>query len=594
MSPVRAAPGMSEQTIQKFYGQVSDRAGEISKKPKQFDSLINVSSDLSRLQKRKGTAKYQSVTHATGSKVYGLYEVTGIIDTDFTMAKQSSGVMYFYSSLLGGWRNHTENVSFPTSRSYFVEMNGENTYDATINISDTATGASTTTSVTLTTNTSQVVNALVGAILTVDYGSGRVEKKVVLANTASVLTLSADDPLDAAPPNTTTITIKSAGNNMYVAGGGQYAKFNPGRCIATISTTTMTDGYDRLDNVGVNSYASTGIEEFGGRVLSWSGNRVRYSDLNNGDNFSKNAYMDIPGSVFLCKRYTDDICIIYERTRTYALVGTDPATWKLKLIMENEGTNRPEMVNNYTSIGNTMQIFMNNNNQIKAITPEVLNARDREVKSLTLSKNYVQESLSASANYLCAGITLDGIYVIARSDDTYLCLNMEASERTDFKEWIWHSEARPAAQLPYVLTLLNGFLNGGADDNGQVYTFYSGNDDDGTAIAMTITRRGLQFEQFGDDTKWYSMNLATGPSGTTTTVTVNTEVNNTPTGAINNLLGTYDPSTGNKFRRFRIKNNPSLAEGTGKHIDYTITESSSVAVAPIEMIQFTYFAGIIR
>lgn len=593
---IKAAPGMGEKTIKNPLGMVLDKPGEITRAPNQFDLLLNVFTDLTRLNKRLGSTKHQSVSHSTGSKVYGLYEIGAYIATQsFFTLKQSDTVLYAFDTS-GTWRNLTTH-SFPLSRMYFSELKGENAYDTSINISDTAATGSTTTAVKLTTNTSLSLNVLEGAMLKIDYGSGKVERKRIIGNSADTLYINSTDPLNADPPNGQSLTIKPSDTNVYVAGGGEYAKLNPAKCVSMISGSTITGGYDRLDNEGAYSYKANGVCRFANRNLIWYGSRVRYSDLNNGDMFGKNAYLDFPGEVYLCKQFTDDICMIYTANQTFALIGTSPSSWSLEIIAQNSGTKRPECVSNYVSTGTTMQIYLNQRSQVRAITQEtVYQAKTREVKTLTLSKNYVQDSLDSNANFSCAGISPDGFYVLARTDNTYLVLNLEASERTDFKEWIWHKETRPAAQLPYCLEVISGFLTAGAAASGQLYAMYATGvyADDGTAIDYEINKRAFQVSQYGDTMKWYSINITQGPSGGSTTMTVNSKAGNTPSGSISDLVGTYDPSSGKKFRALRIKNNPSLLEGHGAHFDFKITESGSVQVAPIELIQITYFEGIIK
>ncbi len=592
---VKAAPGMGEKTLKNFLGMVLDKSGEVTRASNQFDLLLNVYTDLIRLNKRNGATKHQSVSHSTGSKVYGMYEIGAYIATQsFFTLKQSDTVLYAYDTA-GTWRNLTTH-SFPLSRLYFAELKGENTYDTSINITDTVAAGSTETAVKLTTNTSLTVNILEGAICKIDYGSGKVERKRIIGNSADTLYFNSADPLNSVPPTSQALTIRPSDTNVYVAGGGEYAKLNPTKCVATISGSTITGGYDRLDNEGAYSYKANGVCLFAKRALIWYGSRVRFSDLNNGDTFGKNSYIDFPGEVYLCKQFTDDICIIYTASQTFALIGTSPSSWNLQLISQNSGTKRPECVSNYVSTGSTIQIYIDQRSQVRAITQETIyQAKNREAKTLTLSKNYVQDSLDANANFSCAAVSPDGFYVIARTDNTYLVLNMEASERMDFKEWIWHKETRPAAQLPYCMEVINGFLTAGAAASGQMYAMYATGvyADDGTAIDYEINKRAFQVSQYGDTMKWYRLNITQGPSGGSTTVTVSSKAGNTPTGSISDLLGTYDPSTGKKFRTLRIKNNPSLLEGHGRHFDFKITESGSVQVAPIELIQLTYYENVI-
>lgn len=586
---------MGEKTINTFFGQVSDRAGQIQKRIGHFDRLLNVYSDVTRLKKRPGTQKFQEVSHSTGSKTYGLTKIKALSESQFSYVKVVSGTIYVYDSGSQSWRNHTEDTSRPNSRTYFAEMRGEDLYAGAIDIDDTADSGSTTTEIKLTTNTSLVTNILARTIVSVDYGSGKIERKVVIGNTADTLLLSSTDPLNSAPPATTTVHIGDSGLNLYAAGGGEYWKVNPDQCIATISGATMTDGFDRLDNEGAYSYPANGLCEFNNRILTWYGNRFRWSDLSNGDNFGKDAYGEVDGTIWLIKRFNDNIAIIYTTGAIYALIGTTPSNWSLRIITDKEGTNRPEMVDNYTSQAFTMQLYMNGRGQIKGITQESFTVRDREAKTMSLSRNYVQESLAASANYLCAGVSPDGMYLISRSDNTYLALNLEASERLGFKEWVWHEESRPSAITPFCMESMDGFLVGGANASGQLYTFHVPEevDDDGTAISMEIVKRAINVEQYGDLTKWYGLNIAQGPSGGSTTMSVYAKAGNDYNDAIDSLVQSYDPSAGKKFRRGAIKNNPSANEGTGDHLDFKISESSSVAVADIEAIQMTYFASII-
>jgi hypothetical protein len=596
---------MAEKTIQKFLGQVSDRGGEITKKVNQFDRLINCYSDLHRLRVRGGTIKQNGVTNAPAGITYGMYEYTMFatnVGLGFQYMKAVGSTLWVYGnqSTYGfAWRAHGQG-GVPTvlgsGPTLFADMNGENAFDTSINVSGTLGAASTRTNIVLGSG-SHAINALVGAIITIDYGSGKKERKVILGNTATTVSISEDDPLNSAPASGTSYTIKPSGHNVYLASNGVYAKVNPKKVADTTLEETITDGYTRLDNEGAYSYPAQGIVAFGGRMYTWNNDTLRWSDLNNADNFSMNATMKFPGGIFMVKPFSDNVLIVYERRKITAIIGTDPLTQDYQIISENEGLLTSQVVSNYTSIGRTMQIYVNNNHQVKAITPEIIRDQTRETKALTLSQNYVQDKMRGGTFSInCAAVSPDGMYHIARSDGTALVLDLKASELLNFEEWLWHEEVRPPTNTPNVFGYLNGYLVGGSYSNGQLYQFYldSVYTDDGSPIDVTIERRGLQFEQFGDLVKWYSMNIAQGPSGGASTVNVYTKAGNTPTGNIDNLLGTYIANAGSKFRRFRIKNNPSLGEGSGTHIDYKITISSSVQVAPIESIQFTYFPGIIR
>lgn len=593
--PTRLSQRTERKAITPFLGMVSDKGSSINRKPGHMDLLDNCFSDLDLIKKRLGYTTWVA-THTTGSKVYGLhYQVSGGVN--FANIKMINGTsnMYFYDIGTGAWIQFTGHT-FPSSDASFVEMDGFDEYNSVTDISDTVKTGTTVTDVLLVTSANHDDNSLVGKVARFTNSAGDVEYKVIEGNyhdgTDDHL-LFDTSPLNAVPANAVAIKIYDKGNMLYVAGGNEFAVISSQEAGDGIGSGVSSVGYRQLNGTSPGQNGFSKIESHGNRIFGILGRVLSFSDLFNGHNFSKNSYFEFSTTVQAVKSFTDDVLIIYEARKTWALIGTKPSTWELRLIDSNVGCLYPRTIDNYTSTAFTMQLFVASDGSVRGITSDTFKQISRETQIQSLSKDYIETEFQATFNFLCAGIDNHGKYTVFQSDGTIYTLNIRKSEQIRFREWLWSKGSTPI--IFYSALKHNGFLRLGGNASGQVYTWNSGNSDLGLSIDLLIRRRGLNFDALGDKTKFKYLDIAHGSDGDSTTFTVKAEANNSGTsGTIDHTLGTYDPSTGNKHRELKIPNNPSNSEGSGHMLDYEISESSTVDVASIEEIAFRYKPSLLK
>lgn len=596
--PTRMSQGSELKSLVPFLGMMSDKSGSINRKPGHFDLLENCYADIDEIKKRKGYAKYID-THADGSTVYGMHYQQSSYGNQFRNVKMITGTnnLRFYNATGSAWITQNQHT-YPTTDTSFVEMDGFDEWNGAYNITESVKTGSTATDVKLNSGTGPwATNFLVGTIARFTRSASNVEYKEIIGNyhdgTDDHILFSADDPLNGIPASGIAIKIRQKGNMLYIAGGSEYSVISSQEAIAGISSTVSSSGYKALHGTAYAHNGFTGIATHANRVVGWKGRRLSLSDPGNGHNFGSNTYFDFQSDVRIAKSFSDNILIIYETNRIWALIGVSPISWELRLITDEFGTNYIKTVANYSSVAFTMQVFVSSDGNVKAITSDTFKQISREAKIQSLTENYIRDEFTETFNFICAGVDEDGKYTVFKTDSTFYTLNIAASERIGFKQWIWSKGSTNF--YPNIAVKIAGYLRLGNNSNGQMYTWNSGYSDDSTAIAVTIRRRGLNFDRLGDKTKFKRLDITQGSKDSSTTITVKCEANNSGSSStIDYTLGTHDPSTGDKLRSYKIPNNPSLREGTGQMIDYQITESSSVKIAPIEDIAFRFKASVIK
>lgn len=601
-SRVRTAPGLLAIPMDDFLGMAPDQGG-IESAPNQFARLENCYTDLRVIKKRNGNVKWQSVTHATGSRTYGIYDPIGFPSVaDFGTIKNSDGDLYFFGPG-SAWIKMT-GFALQSADTFFGEIMMLQS-GASADVTDTATGASTTTIITLTTG-GLTPNAHVGKIVQVRHATGtpyRYEHKIIIGNTANTITVSSTEPLNEAPANTVGVRIYPARVETVVgvpdtSTTGYYLKLAGDLAVAGVAGSSTSAGMTRLDNsVNTYGYGFRGIEIHQNRVFGWNNNRLRWSDLGNGEQFSKNNFLDFTTNIRRVKSFTDDIIIVYERTKITAIRLSDPnpANWELKVIAPMEGCNFPKCVANYFSANYGLQFFVSLSGEVKAIPADIFTDRAREAKIFSVSKNYINTDLGNT--FSCMEVNKEGHLIVALTNSVWWRLNVEASERTGFKHWIWSKDTRPTSPTDWSSNVLaissGGLMLSGRRGSGQVDVLdvagqYS---DDGTSISIVIDKRSLQDSLFGDLCHFYTINLAHGVYGGSTTVFVYVVPDNTPSGSMGSSIASYNPSTGDKHREIRIPASPTTYKDRGKRLDFRFTEDGSVQFPDIERIEITFYPG---
>ena len=597
---VRTASGLLVVPMDDFLGMAPDQAG-IEPPSNQFNRMENLYTDLRVIKKRLGVTKYGGITHATGSRVYGIYEPLGAASTpEFGIVKHTDDDLYFLNS--STWTQLT-GFAIQTSNSYFGEINMLQT-GASADVTDTAAASSSVTVINLTTG-GLTPNAHVGKIVQVRHATGtpyRYEHKIIVGNTANTITVSSTEPLNEIPATGVGVRIYPTKVEMIVGVAdtsttGFYLKVSAPVAVAGIAGSSTATGMTRLDET-VNTYGFgfRGIEIHQNRVFGWNNNRLRWSDLGNGEQFSKNNYLDFTTDIRRVKSFTDDIIIVYERSRVTAIRLSDPnpANWETKVLSPNEGCNFPNCVANYFSSNYGLQFFVSTGNEIKAIPSDIFTDRTREAKIFSVSKNYIATDLSTA--FSCMEVNKDGHLIIAMTNSIWWRLNVEASERTKFAYWIWSKDTRSTSPMDlssHVMVMCNGALVSGQRNTGQidvldavgVYT------DNGSAISTVLDKRSLQDSLFGDLCHFYTINIAHGVSGGSSLVYVYVVPDNTPAGSMGSSIASYNPSTGDKHREIRIPVSPSANKDRGKRLDFRFTEDGSVQMADIERIEISFYPG---
>lgn len=597
-----SASGMQVIAMDDFLGMAPDQLG-IEAAQNQFTRMENCYTDLRVIKKRFGCGKWQGVTHATGGATYGLFEPVGSPSVgEFGTIKHTDDDLYFFNVFSSTWIQMTGmNVGFADS--YFGEINMIKS-GASADVSDTTASGSTTTVINLTTG-GLTPNAHVGKIVEIQHATGtpyRYERKIIIGNTANTITVSSNEPLNEAPASSKTVKIYPVRVEVVTAMAdssttGMYIKLAAAVAVAGISGSSTATGMTRLDEtINTYGYGFRGIEVHQNRVFGWNNNRLRWSDLGNGEQFSKNAFLDFTTDIRAVKSFTDNIIIVYERTRVSAILTDDanPANWQLRVISPLEGCNYPRCVANYYSANYALQFFVSTGLEIKAIPSDIFTDRNREAKVFSVSKNYINSELTSA--FSCMEVTKNGHLIVAMTNSIWWRLNVEASERTKFAHWIWSKDTRsssPTDRSSRVLVRSGSYFLSGRTQSGQIDGLdvdgvYS---DDGTSYSLVLDKRSLQDSLFGDLCHFYTFNIAQGPSGGSTTVSLYVVPDNTPAGSMGSAIASYNPSTGDKHRELRIPVSPSSNKDRGKRLDFRITEDGSVQFADIERIEITFYPG---
>ena len=599
-SRVRTASGLLVLPMDNFLGMAPDQAG-IEPPVNQFNRMENLYTDLRVIKKRLGVVKYGEITHATGSRVYGIYEPLGSAATpEFGIVKHTDDDLYFLNS--STWTQLT-GFTLQSADSFFGEITMLQS-GASADVTDTVAASSSVTVINLTTG-GLTPNAHVGKIVQVRHATGtpyRYEHKIIVGNTASTITVSSTEPLNETPAAGIGVRIYPTKVELIAACAdtsttGFYLKVSASVAVAGIAGSSTATGMTRLDNT-VNTYGFgfRGIEIHQNRVFGWLNNRLRWSDLGNGEQFSKNNYLDFTTDIRRVKSFTDDIIIVYERSRVTAIRLSDPnpANWETKVLSPNEGCNFPKCVANYFSSNYGLQFFVSSGNEIKAIPSDIFTDRVREAKIFSVSKNYIASELTSA--FSCMEVNKDGHLIIAMTNSVWWRLNVEASERTKFAHWIWSKDTRSTSPLDLssnVMVMCNGALISGQRGTGQIDTLdaigvYA---DNGTAISTVLDKRSLQDSLFGDLCHFYTINIAHGVSGGSSLVYVYVVPDNTPAGSMGSSIASYNPSLNDKHREIRIPVSPSSNKDRGKRLDFRLTEDGSVQMADIERIEITFYPG---
>ena len=174
-------------------------------------------------------------------------------------------------------------------------------------------------------------------------------------------------------------------------------------------------------------------------------------------------------------------------------------------------------------------------------------------------------------------------------DDNWYELNVKASDKTGFRHWVWTQANRPDAMDANVLGHYGIKFVGGAQDNGQVYEYESGADDDGTAISLTIEKRDWNPGNTPMRKHFDSLRVIQGTTASTETMNFLADVDGSTYGA---AIESKDlQSTGTDELKYRFTNNPSDQKGAGRKVSFKFTNTAAGGMPEIQQMELLYRGG---
>lgn len=553
-------------TIDEFYGMVRDRSGiEVDKR--EFYSLINtVNRGTNDLRKRDGSRKWDSETHANGTKTHGLFTFVDDAGTELYIKITQDGKIYKHSGSGGSWTEITAGApggGLTVADAFFAQLQTLDTGGGSA-VSGTLEEADSTT---LTDNdAAMTVNAQVGKILQVASG----EKKLIAANTATKIYVK--ERFDDTP--TGAFNVYPQAIEFFFANGTDFYKCDG---------TTLT----RLDN-STFAYAFKGIVAHGERLFGWRGTRLHYSDGGVGEQYSRNAWQSFPTTIKVCQPLKE-ILICYETRRTSALFGDSPDNYKLKEILSGVGTLSPKTVSTYIHL----QFFLSDEYGVCIISGEKLSP-GAKLEPISISDNYINDHIldhTAAQIAAACGYVHKGKYYLCIDDDWYI-LHIEESliaprDKEGNIRWVWTMFDYPDAIDANVLAHFGTALMSGAQDNGQVYELEVSGvfTDDSTAIDWTIEKRDWQIG--GKNEKNYlQMKVSQPLHASAITMSYFFDADGTSYGSASK---TINLSTATSFEHeIPVPSSVSDPKDQGRRIAFKITESGSLGTSPIEEIVMLY------
>lgn len=523
---------------------------------------------LQLLRKRLGTVKYGSSTDAAGAKVQAGFTFVTSAGVEIPLKVANGQIRSYVSS---SWGNVGSAV-FTDTTTWIAQMNSQKTgasADATGTLTSADSTSITDSGATLT------VNAHVGKILSVSS-----QKKVIGANSATVAFIT--ERFDDTP--TGTYNIYPAQQEFYIATGTEFYKCDG---------TTLT----RLDNTSV-ALAFTGIAAHDSRLWGWKNNRAYWSDVNNGENFSRNAWKAMQTDIQVIADFAD-VLMVYERKKVTAMFGSNPDQFFWKTVMTGFGCVAPKTVASYPGI----QFFLDDKLGVMVINLKQLDTKDEEVEPVSASLGYINDLILAhsSSEIAAACGYCDGInYYLRVGDDVYV-LHVQASLETrgafGALSWIWSWRTYPAAQVPNCIFKFGTALCFGGSTNGQVYEVNKAATytDDGTTIVRIIEKTNWNPNGTKSQKSFDAFHVTQDVGGSSCTINYTfAKGGNTFSGSPD---ATVDPNTAtDRDQEIKIPSNPSDARGkidTGQTISIRIDDSATVGVADIELMELHYYPGII-
>lgn len=562
-------PNLSTRTIDQFLGMARDRSGT-EQGEKEFRTLLNIDNALlEALRPRLGTAKYGGSTDASGSKVQAGFTYLNPSNVEIPLKIAGGQIRSYVSS---SWGNIGSAI-FTDTVTWFAQMNAQKTGASA---DDTGTVTSADSSSLTDGSATFTINEHVGKIVVVGG-----EAKIITANTPTQLLVA--ERFDVTP--TGTYNVYPIQQEFFVATGSQFYKCDG---------TTLT----QLDNSSF-ALAFKGICVHDTRLWAWKGSRLYWSDIGNGQHFSRNAWKNLASDVQVAADF-GDVLVAYEKKRVYVKFGSNPDQFFWKTAMVGYGCIAPKSVATHPG---GLQFFLDETLGVMVLSLSDMSKDDNEIEPVSCSQNFINTLLLAhsAADIANACGSCDGTNYYLRVGSTVYVLHVTASlmARRAFSTnaWIWSYRTYPAAQIPEsMFTYGTAFCFGGST-NGQVYEVNKAGTytDDGTAISLQIQKCDWNPNATESDKSYDSLHIIQDVGGVGTVnytfARGGTTFSGTPDESVNLATTSYE-----RNQEIKYPSNPSDARGkldTGRTTSFQIDASASAAMADIECIELHYLTGVV-
>lgn len=566
-------PNLSTRTIDQFLGMTRDRSGT-EQNDREFRTILNFDNVLlEALRPRLGSAKYGGLTDSGGSAVRAGITYVSPSGTDFPV-KISGGQLKAIIS--GAWTNIGSAI-FSDVATYFSLMNAVKT-GASADVTGTVTSADATTMTD--SGAAMTQNAHVGKIVVVNG-----MKKVITSNNATQITVA--ERFDETPSGTYNIYPRQ--QELFIATGSQFYKADPAAASPALT---------QLDN---SVYATTfdGVCSHDARNWAWKGNRLHWSDIGNGEHFSKTAWKDLTSTIQVAADF-GDVLVAYEKKRVTVKFGSNPDQFFWKTALIGYGAAAPKSVATHPA---GIQFFLDETIGVMILTISDLQPNDDQVDPVSVSQNFINTDIfshsSSEIAAACGWCDGTNYYLRVGSDIYVLHVTASLSARRNFGSdtWIWSKRSYPAALVPQSMFHYGTAFCFGGSTNGQVYEVNKAGTytDDGTSITCQLQK--CDWNPLGNqsDKSFDSLYVVQDVGGTGivnyTFARGGTSFSGTPDESVNLATTSYP-----RDQEIKYPSNPSDARGkldTGRATSFQIDATVSALLADIELIELHYLTGVV-
>ena len=572
MTRTVSPPRLSTRTITRFLGMVTDRSG-FEMGESEFAELKNLDHNgISGLKKRRGSEKYEEVTHTTGDQVEKVFTYRDDDGTE-TYMKIAGGKLWKWN---GTTYVQVDTDTFTDGDTSVAIMqtkevggasldNGTSTDSGPMSISDSA--------------AAYTINEHTGNILVVNG-----ETKFVTHNTTQKISIG--DRFDN-ENNNNAYNLYNQKRTVFISTGSEFLKAN-----ATV--------IERLDNGSDYAYAFNRIASHEQRLWGIIANQAHYSDIGVGEHFSRGSIFNFSYPLASLGEL-DDVIAFHGRKGVEVIYGNNPDNFFRQVAMTDVGCMAPASVATYPG----HQFFLDDILGVVILSRRELRQENEGLEPISVSYDYINEDIfSHTSDELEAanGYVKGDYYYLRIGDDVYK-LNVTASLSTPQKfgkiVWIWSKEEYPDAIIPNTMGLHGTALVFGSTASGQTYEVHKDDvfDDDGSEIEMVIEKTDWNADKKLSDKNYDSMHVIMD----TTTELVNLLFFFAPGGTdYGHSEQEVDLSivNGRDYRDHEVPvpsnpGDPSGKKDVGRLFSFKILEKGKAEVPEIESIELHYTPGIV-